>query len=66
MDAIKAKMLKEKSKTIQYYKNKPSKVIHRGETVEDFLARGGTIKRVEPGIAEYAVGFTTKWPGGRP
>ena len=39
-------------------------VEHQGETVEDFLARGGQIKKVQYGVADFAIGFTTKWPGG--
>ncbi len=44
--------------------NRP--VVHQGETVEQFKARGGKVTKLAPGIAFYAVGFTTKWPGGRP
>ncbi len=38
----------------------------RGETVEQYLARGGTVKKVELGIADGAIPFNRKYPGGRP
>ncbi len=39
---------------------------HKGETVEQFLARGGKVKKLPAGVAEWAIGFTNTWPGGRP
>lgn len=47
------------------YAEKPTPA-HTGETVEQFLKRGGKIKKLEPAVADGAVAFTTKWPGGRP
>ena len=38
----------------------------KGETVEQYLARGGTVKKLSPSIANGAIPFNSKWPGGRP
>jgi len=36
-------------------------VIHKGETVDDFKARGGKIKKLPPGVADWSIGFTKQW-----